>query len=263
MFSGMSDTPADTDDNLVSGADSATAREKTLGALLEQDHLLFKVLACIMEDGLHECRLVCRRWRDACRRLPVAIQPGIAFDASKVVKAMAERFPNATALRLGEWRRRKDALDEDSMRSLRRLENLRTLQTRFMGERPAAETLFSTLLSMRLLRSLSFSFSRRSDSAAYIAILPYLTQLTSLDLRAPRIIRAHLEPITELHGLLNLTGDFHLLVTLGDRLLFPSLTRLTALTVYWIHTRQNSERSMQLRVMIHSDASSCGISCVV
>ena len=263
MFSGISDALMDADDNVVSEAGSATACEKTLGALLEQDHLLFMVLACVMEDGLHECRLVCRRWRAVCRQLPVTIQPGIAFDASKVAKMAAELFPNATALRLGEWRRRKDPLDEDSMRSLPRLVNLRTLQMRFMGERPAAETLLSALSSMRRLRSLSFSFKRRSDSAACIAILKYLTQLTSLDLRAPRIIQAHLKPITELQGLLNLTGDFHLLVTLDDRLLFPSLTRLTALTVYWICTRQNEGRSIQLRVMAHSDASSCGISCVL
>ena len=74
--------------------------ERTLGVLLDEyEDLLLKTLTCLMEDGLHECRLVCRRWRDACRRLPVTIQPGIAFDASKVVKMATERFPNATALR--------------------------------------------------------------------------------------------------------------------------------------------------------------------
>ena len=263
MFSGISDAFMDADDNVVSEASSATAREKTLGALLEQDHLLFMVLACVMEDGLHECRLVCRRWRDVCRQLPVTILAGIAFDASKVAKMATDRFPNATNLRLGEWRRRDDTLDVDSMRSLPRLENLRSLHMCFQGERPAAGTLLSTLSSMRRLRSLSFSFKRNSNSAACIAILKYLTQLTSMDLRAPCIIKAHLQPITELQGLRSLTGDFHLLVIPGDRLLFPSLTRLTALKVLWIHTCQNEGRSAQLRVMTHSDANSCGISCVV
>ena len=239
----------DAENNVASREDVVTVSEKTLGTLLEQDHFLFEVLACVMEDGLHECRLVCRRWRDVCRQLPVAIQPGIAFDASKVMKMATERFPNATALRLGEWRRRKDALDTGSMRLLPRLGNLRTLQMRFEGERPAAEALRSTLLSMRLLRSLAFSVSRRSDFAAWISILQSLTKLTSLDLRAPRIIRARLGPITELQGLLNLTGDFHLLVTSGDRLLFPSLTRLTALKVYWIQTCQNIGKGVQLRVI--------------
>ena len=239
----------DADDNVAGGADVVTVSEKTLGALLEQDHFLLKVLACVIEDGLHECRLVCRRWRDACRLLPVTIQPGIAFDASKAVKMATERFPNATALRLGEWRRRTDALDADSMRSLSRLGNLRTLQMCFEVERPAAEALRSTLLSMRLLRSLSFSVIRRSDFAAWIAILQSLTKLTSLDLRAPRIIHEQFESITELQGLLNLAGDLHLLVTPGHHLLFPLLTRLTALEVFSIRASRNQGEYTQLRVI--------------
>ena len=248
-YSGISDALVDADDNVAGGADVVTVSEKSLGALLEQDHFLSKVLACVMEEALHECRLVCRRWRDACRLLPVTIQPGIAFDASKVTKMATERFPNATALRLGEWRRRTDALDADSMRSLSRLGNLRTLQMCFEGERPAAEALRSTLLSMRLLRSLSFSVSHESEFVAWIAILQSLTKLTSVDLRTPLMIYAQFEPITELRGLLNLAGDFHLLVTSGDRLLFPSLTRLTALKVYWIRTCQKQEEYTQLRVI--------------
>ena len=54
--------------------DPVTGSEKSLGALLEQEYFLLKVLVYVVEDGLHECRFVCRQWRDACGKLPVKLE---------------------------------------------------------------------------------------------------------------------------------------------------------------------------------------------
>ena len=200
-----------------------------LGDLLEQEYFLFDVLAYVVDDGLHECRLVCRQWREACRKLPVKIRAnGSSIRVAEVVKQVAEQFPEAASLCLVDSSR-KDGLGADALPWLSRLAKLHTLQVPFPSGHQVAERLRPILLSMNHLRSLSF---RADDQIAYsiwMGTLRCLVHLTFLDLCGPSDSHAHPESITELQRLQHLSGNIRSLVKSDGRLVFPSLTRLTEL----------------------------------
>ena len=201
----------------------------SLSALLEQEYFLLNVLGHVVEDGLHECRLVCRQWREACRKLPVRIRvDGSSISVAKVVKQVAEEFPEAASLCLVDDNR-KDGLGADVLPWLSRLAKLHTLQVPFPSGHQVAERLRPILLSMNHLRSLSF---RADDQIAYsiwMGTLRCLVHLTFLDLCGPSDSHAHPESITELQRLQHLGGNIRSLVKSDGRLVFPSLTRLTEL----------------------------------
>ena len=70
--------------------------KKTLGILLDNcEDLLFKVLSYV-DDGLHECRRVSRRWRDACGKLPIKLGNQCLHRMGEA----AELFPKAVSLTL-------------------------------------------------------------------------------------------------------------------------------------------------------------------
>ena len=229
-------------DGVLSEADSEAASAKTLGSLLGQHDLLLKVLSCVMDDdGLHECRLVCRRWRDACGELLLRIQVPLGFDASNVVKTVAERFPNATALRVEDFEgaSRRDVMDAESIPYLSRLTKLHTLQIRLSEEHRATEKLRPVLLSLNRLQSVSFRFDDVNSFIICADILRCLTRLTSLDLYTEyQTGPTGLDPITELRGLVKLSGDLDVLAVHGNQLLFPALTQLTELKVKWPYIHQ-------------------------
>ena len=228
-------------DSALSEADPDATSAMTLEWFLGQDDLLLKVLSCVMEDdGLPECRLVCRRWRDACRELPLRIQPPLGLDPSSAVKTAAERFPNATALCVKSfgWWPRRNVVDTDSIPYLSRLSKLRTLQIQLSGEQRAAEKLRPLLLSLNHLQSVSFRFDDVNSFISCADILRCLTRLTSLGLYKERhAVPTRLDPITELRGLVKLRGEFDLLVVQRSQLLFPSLTQITELKVEWPRIR--------------------------
>ena len=246
-------------DGVLSEADSEAASAKSLGSLLGQDAFLLKVLLCVMDDdGLHECRLVCRRWRDACGELPLRIQAPLGFDASNVVKMVAERFPNATALRVEDFEgfSPTNVVDTDSIPYLSRLAKLHTLQIRLSGEQRATEKLRPVLLSLNRLQSISFRLADRRTFTLCMNTLRCLTRLTSLDLcREHQAVPTRLDPITELRSLVRLSGSFDMLVVHGNRLLFPSLTQLTELQVKWPFIRYETDEGKSPLQVIPMSAS--------
>ena len=224
-------------DSALSEADPVATSAMTLEWFLDQDVFLLKVLSSVMEDdGFHECRLVCRRWRDVCGELPIRIQTPLGFDASSVVKTAAERFPNAAALCVENFEgfSPTNVVDTDSIPYLSRLAKLHTLQIQLSGEQRAAEKLRPVLLSLNRLQSLSFRVADRHTFTLCMDTLRCLTRLTSLDLCTEhQAVPTRLDPITELRRLVRLSGSFDVLVIHGNQLLFPSLTQLTELKVKW------------------------------
>ena len=110
--------------------DPVTGSEESLGALLEQEYFLLKVLVYVVEDGLHECRLVCRRWRDACGKLPVKLGR-VSLD--KLEKA-ADLFPKAKTLRMDERIYSTGPIKTLTISHLPRLENLNDFSLHIYGD---------------------------------------------------------------------------------------------------------------------------------
>ena len=228
MFSGISDAPVVTGYNVVSEADSATACEKTLGALLEQDHILFKVLVCVMEDGVHECRRVCRRWRDVCGKLPLKLGGSHPDKLDKLV----DLFPDAVSLSLGSPDDDNNIVERQAIRHLSRLKHLQNLDLTVGSKQGETGSLVALLPSTDLLRAFEVVADQKDKLNDVVHALRTLTNLETLILFASGFVQTDLEPVTELRGLGCLITDFSLIVNSRGELLFPSLTKLTRLELF-------------------------------
>lgn len=80
-------------------SDEAADQLTILGEILQRDDYLSKVLECLIDDGLEDCRLVCRRWNSVCNKLPVKLT---VKDPTNT-KAVGQIFPNARSLSL-DWK---------------------------------------------------------------------------------------------------------------------------------------------------------------
>ena len=206
----------------ITAADS----EKTLGVLLdEHEDLLLKTLTCVMEDGLHECRRVCRRWRDACRKLPVEL---FSVHPDKLHR-MIDLFPEAVLLVLGISSGGEDNVEKQAIPQLSRLKNLQHLHLSY-NKLGSAGSLVTCLPTLDRLQSLAL-WLEKDMSGDVVQALGYLTNLESLSIDISRFDQTDLEPVTELRGLRNLTIGVQLIVNERGELLFPSLTRLTCLCI--------------------------------
>ena len=206
----------------VTAADS----ERTLGVLLEDNEdLLLKVLSCVIDDGLHECRRVCRGWRDACGKLPVKLCVMQPDDLRKMV----DFFPEAVSLTLGRRSGGEDTIDGQVIPRLSRLKNLQHLHLSYTKLEKAG-SLVTWLPTMDRLVSLSL-WIERDVLLDIVQALRRLTNLESLRLNASRFEQTDLEPVTELRGVRELKIAVQLIVNTRGELLFPSLTWLTSLIV--------------------------------
>lgn len=76
-----------------SPASRKSSSDRQLGKLLQDDYFLLKILTLLVDDGLHECRRVCRKWYKVCNELPVAVNV-----PNDLIPVAVDRFPNATAV---------------------------------------------------------------------------------------------------------------------------------------------------------------------
>ena len=203
----------------VTAADS----ERTLGVLLdEHEDMLLKTLTCVMEDGLHECRRVCRRWRDACGKLPVELR-GIHPDQLQRVVSL---FPKAVSLTFGRRLVSEDTIEGLAIPQLSRLKNLQHLHLSY-HKLERSGSLVTCLPMMDRLQSLSL-WMDRDVLGDVVQALRRLTNLESLCLAVYCSEQTDLEPVTEIRGVRELKVDVQLIVNKRGELLFPSLTRLTS-----------------------------------
>ena len=68
--------------------------ERCLGDWLENDDYLSKVLRYLVDDGLHECSRVCRRWRE----LSFGVCPKLARVPSSRMTEMLSKYPNTVSM---------------------------------------------------------------------------------------------------------------------------------------------------------------------
>lgn len=215
-----------------------------LGTLLENEYFLLKVLEHVIEDGLHECRRVCRKWYDVCRRLPVKLQ----IDEMDKLGLACEMFPNATTVFTG-------AIFGDYCELIDRLGSLRHLRDLDVKLRGRHDSFALNLFprSFEKLESLSLNLSSRVSSVDLGSSLQFLTNLTRLELIVPFNIRLQMEPVTQLRKLKNLClVDAQKMTAEGQFLLQP----LTGLTSLCLRLYQQSIQVKELISKVRASATS-------
>ena len=229
-LSHTSDAVADADD-----ADDAVERqcgpEKTLGTLLENyEDLLLKVLLYIMEDGLHECRRVCRRWRDACGKLPVKLGNSYLDKMPRVI----DLFPEAASWSMTRYLDSNDDVERQAMQHLSRLKNLQDLGLSMRSEQTDVNSLLALSPSTDCLRSITLLACKKDTPNDFLHALRLLTNLDKLiiddfDFDQEDVT---LDPVTELRRLRYLSAPLMAVVNNRGEVVFPSLTKLTHLDVF-------------------------------
>ncbi len=200
--------------------------EKTLGVLLDEyEDLLLRVLLCLVDDGLHECRRVCRRWRDACGKLPVKLGSFCLFQPYRA----AEFFPEAVSLHIETHFGSNDALGRLAIQHLSRLRNLRNLSLFMTSPKADVYSLTDVLHSTDCLRSFEISVRQTEKLNELVHVIRFLTNLEALTVHVFRFVQTDLAPVTELQRLKYLKTGFSVIFNSRRELLFPSLTRLTHL----------------------------------
>ena len=193
-----------------------------------------KVLEHLIQDGLHECRRVCRSWKAACSKMPLRL----LTNNHEHIPLVVGLFPNAASF---------DA----------RLTSVPTDPDGDVFEPCLSETVFSKISHLKDLRDFSawikerwhFSFSpeesfrclsklqrfeivlhERADGLSLLySALRFLTRLTMLYLYTPDMGPQCLDPFTELKCIKALGVNSHLLLNQRGEYLFPPSDNLTRL----------------------------------
>ena len=210
---------------IPSGADEL---KTPLGVLLEDKDLLLKVLSYVMDDGLHECRLVCRQWREACGKLPLKLAK-VRFEN---VRSVVRWFPETTSLVFCHALCTACIADRIVTRHLEQLKNLRHLHLHLSYGQPARDSCITWFPVIDRLETLSLQIEKNDTLLDVFRLLRCLQKLLSLKLVVGYYdIQTELDPVTELRGLKELTVDIQVLVNKRAELVFPSLTALSCLNI--------------------------------
>ena len=203
-----------------------------IGRLLEEDWFLRKVLGHLIDDGLQECRRVCREWNTLCNTLPVKLRRVPREHLSKVLAT----FPNAVEVSYSGAFPSDDLGIARQLAGMSSLKHLDLLDCVTDGTRDDVLRLHAAMYTR--LQSLGVCLRAASCENLHNA-LPHLTGLTKLTVRTtgkPDVNPRSWTPFTELKGLRELTVPCNLLRNGSDQILFPStaMTKLTALPEFSI-----------------------------
>ena len=200
---------------------------KGLADLLSQEYYLSKVLVHLIDDGLHESRRVCRKWREVCSRLPVKLSLG----PENHLLRKPDLFPNAVSLKL-DGGLESDSVERRLLPCLSQLNSITHLEFS-LREWPSVCFRPMPLENMYTLQSLSLEVQNESIFLAFLETLRRLTELTSLKLSRARALDLSIDvdPITEMKQLRVLRATPCFLVNQRNEFVFGTQTRLTRLEV--------------------------------
>lgn len=220
--------------------------EGPLDTLLEEEYYLLKILIHLVDDGLHECRRVCRQWYDVCNKLPVKIRVTEAK-----IRAAVEKFPNATDVSCVrnccnavqesiQWSDLHQGVDTPWFSYLIRFRRLHTLAINALDESclridssmlPFCSVIDESLEGHQMSQHLSsleiWLALADNGNACLLAAVRCLTSLTRLFVVSFPYNHS-LEPFTELKKIQDLSFPGLITNSMGQ-LMFPALTNLTSL----------------------------------
>ena len=223
----------------------STSQGRHLSELLENEWFLRKVLAHLVDDGLHECRRVCWKWKIVCDALPVKLghlSPENMSDAAK-------RFPNARSV--GNSIAPMDSNVEETLECATRFRELERLSLACLDDKPSPEKLSSCFRSLSSLSALEIDWDYRDSCSDFLTCLGSLTNLTSLKVETNSYLDPILCSFTELKRISRLHLEFSLFLTADNRPVFPSLANLTHLSLRECADGVNVQLVIEVITLVH------------
>ena len=192
--------------------------------LLSQEQFLSRVLCHLVDDGLHECRRVCRQWRDVCNRLPLKLR----FEPDTVTASTAQQFSNAVSVKVALLTEPSFAEGEGFPHSW--TDTVTDLDLACSFDVTTIPLIAEGVINATALRSL-FLEVRCHDPSPMIETLRSLSNLTTLRLTGSTLRPANMHPIAELRKLRSFAAVPSLLVNQDAEFLLAPTKQLTELKV--------------------------------
>lgn len=224
--------------------------DHNLASLLDLDFFLLMVLKHLVDDGLHECRRVCRRWREAVSQLPVKL----TLHAPDWLPSAQAAFPAAGSLRCVQELTSMDVALRSQISchchsfdlngamlqqilSFRQLEKL----AMYCWERDGLLAFEMSFASLTHLKSLELTLMSGVCTFQQCSrCFRNLSQLTHLALGLSNRSMHDAQPITELTNLQSLALHPDMIAKTDGALLFPCVPNLTKLVVRTMHYQDHN-----------------------
>ena len=195
---------------------------RNLNSLLLEEWFLLMVFEHLVEHGLHDCRLVCRKWYESCQQFPVKL---VGVGGIELQKAI-EGFPKATSISILDIGNKIPAIDLfRQLSSSNRLRSL-TLESGAMLLSGLKQPFFR---SVPPLTEMKLSFFTSSGMKDVFTSIDHLTSLTKLKIATSPWIRSLTHTFTRLERVRELDVEFDIFTDEQGACCFPSLTNLTRL----------------------------------
>ena len=212
-------------------------KAEAVSALLNEECFLRNVLGALVDDGLQECRLVCRKWRNVCDSLPVKLAVLSRDDMQKVPRT----FPYASTLSFHAYSSGRSTEETSLKRDrpldcwfdfLTKLAELRSLTIKVMYvSDQISDCTRSSFRPLVQLQSLAITAIGDLNPGQLFLGLRLLTNLTSLRLISTNAWKrpSSVEPVVEIQKLKELELSENLFSNSAGQLMFPCLAHLTHL----------------------------------
>ena len=214
----------------------AELETEELTCLWNQEDFLVKVFQYIVDDGLHECRQVCKKWRRLCER----VNPNICFNRHAKNLESISRYRNVADLKYTEEdmfnffcsEEKREGIRQAFLTELPHFTSLKRLSVNSEKDKIFPEIPDSRLAILKQLESLCIICTPYSvDVPEMLAALMQLSKLTALEIQSTCSTRGHRDPLTSLTGIRDLRVPINLLFNSDGALLFPALTALSCLEI--------------------------------
>ena len=203
----------------------SVAESDLISSLLEDEHFLSRVLSHLIDFGLHECRRVCRKWKDVCRRLPVKLK-NIPIDKMADIPLA---FPNV--VRLSSLEGHVPKAEMSVLHSFSRLTNLNHLEINLSALSFTIDQHFPTWFAT-LGQLTSFRVYGLVNAAPhFFEALENMRQLTKLEFARDQGDAFQIDAIVPLKGLQELSIYMSQMTATQGEALFLSMPHLTKLKV--------------------------------
>ena len=223
--------------------------------VLKDEYLLSRVLGHLVDDGLHECRRVCRKWRDVCSLLPVKL---VDVRRSRF-RDVARIFPYAASVSVTVGNEcNSDELCE-CISSFTRIKHLHLREHELyvdslLAPRLDIQSLLSHVPFLSQLESLTTSSVTMDYEPWFWMVREHLTNLTHLEIGGDRSIDwENMDPLPETHKLKSLSIRANRLLNSKGMSIFPPSENLTRLEVSLCG--QFGDHFLEVREMIRNPSS--------
>ena len=219
-----------------------------LSDLLDDKDFLWKVFGYLVEDGLDECRRVCRRWHEVCSEFFTKHICGHWKDLADAHL----KFPNAVSVSLSVLAPPPLLIHNHnvwpsvvpSLTGIKRLEMDSTFLWNCQYWTQSPQLVCEYVASLVQLESLSLGRLPKFMEPLITSIAVCLTNLTHLKIGSERQFTWNMTPLSGVRKLESLSLCAESLCTKDGCLTFPSLTNLTRLEIL----RENKRSVITLEV---------------